>query len=288
MRRIGLILYIICILCSTAHAQPPTVTVEDLERVVNVADIVSDDIAINGTTQGFAIWGRYAFSVHDKGQCVILDLKTNQFINTFILEGNTGHCNNASFGKERWSKDSPFPLLYVTECRGDRACYVNDITLEGSRLVQKIFYDGEEITGPCDWLVDADRHRIYLYCTIGNLRWLKWFALPRLADSDANGEVHLRAEDALGGIPAGNILIPQGSHIYKNLIFLPDGVPSRKTLLHVRNINSANNVTTIDLDPLGLEPEGVATRRGYLYISFHTPRKNRENVIYRIKINQLH
>ena len=270
-----------------AVAQPSADLLGELERVMNVEDIVPAQIEINGTTQGFAIYGRYAFSMHDKGQCVIIDLKRNCFVNTFIIEGNTGHCNNASFGVERYSKKSQFPLFYVTECRGERACYVNDITTEGARLVQKIFYDGEEITGPCDWAVDAARKRIYLYCTIGTLRWLKWFPLPHLADSDAKGEVHLQSTDALGSIPAGEIAIPQGSHIYKDIIFLPDGVPSRGVLrLHASNVVSGKKLINLDLSSMGLEPEGVATHRGYLYISFHTPRQNRANIIYRTKINR--
>ena len=272
---------------AVAVAQPSNDLLGELERVMNVEDILPAQVEINGTTQGFAIYGRYAFSMHDKGQCVIIDLKRNRFVNTFVIEGNTGHCNNASFGVERYSKKSQFPLLYVTECRGERACYVNDITTEGARLVQKIYYDGEEITGPCDWAVDAASKRIYLYCTIGTVRYLKWFALPRLADSDANGEVHLQTCDALGGIPVGDIKIPQGSHIYKDVIFLPDGVPSRGVLrLHASNIVSGKKLLSLDLSDMGLEPEGVATRRGFLYISFHTPRQNRANIIYRAKINR--
>lgn len=286
MRRVILLISLL-LTSAIAVAQQNDGLLGELERVMNVEDILPAQVEINGTTQGFAIYGRYAFSMHDKGQCVIIDLKRNRFVNTFIIEGNTGHCNNASFGVERYSKKSQFPLLYVTECRGERACYVNDITTEGARLVQKIYYDGEEITGPCDWAVDAAHERIYLYCTIGTLRWLKWFSLPRLSDSDANGEVHLHSEDALGSIPAGDIAIPQGSHIYKDVIFLPDGVPSRGVLrLHASNVVSGKKLLSLDLSDMGLEPEGVATRRGYLYISFHTPRQNRANIIYRTKINR--
>lgn len=283
----SIILIFLILTAAVAIAQPKEELVGELERLLNVNDLLPQHIEINGTTQGFAIYGRYAFSMHDKGQCVIIDLKKKSLVNTFILDGNTGHCNNASFGVERYSRKSQFPLFYVTECRGERACYVNDITTEGARLVQKIFYDGEEITGPCDWAVDAARKRIYLYCTIGTFRWLKWFPLPRLSDSDSNQEVHLQAEDALGSIPAGDIAIPQGSHIYKDVIFLPDGVPSRGVLrLHASNVVSGKKLMNLDLSSIGLEPEGVATHRGYLYISFHTPRKNRDNVIYRTKITR--
>ena len=105
--------------------------------------------------------------------------------------------------------------------------------------------------------------------------------------SITKGEVHLQSTDALGSIPAGEIAIPQGSHIYKDVIFLPDGVPSRGVLrLHASNVVSGRKLINLDLSSMGLEPEGVATRRGYLYISFHTPRQNRDNIIYRAKITR--
>ena len=256
----------------------------DMEPFLNVADLLPDNVEVQGATQGFAIHGRYGFSMHDKGQCVIIDMRRREFVSTYVMEGNTGHCNNASFGVERYSSLSEFPLLYVTECRGERACYVNDVTLEGSRLVQTIYYDGEEITGPADWAVDARNGRIYLYCTIGTLRWLKAFPLPALADSDARGEVHLKPSDAIASMPAGEITIPQGSHIYGRYIFLPEGIPPRSTRLHTTDIVTARTLAPIDLSDLGLEPEGVAVKGRWLYLSFHTPRDVRANVIYRLRL----
>lgn len=267
-------------------AQRVAMPLGEAEFVCNVNDLLPEDVEVNGTTQGFAIYGNYGFSMHDKGQCVIIDLKRKRFVNTFVLEGNTGHCNNATFGVERYSKKSQFPLFYVTECRGDRACYVNDITTEGARLVQKIFYDGEEIVGPCDWAVDAERELIYLYCTIGSLRMMKWFPLPRLSDSDEKGEVHLKPSQSLGTIPVGDIMIPQGSHVAEDYIFLPEGVPTRGVALNVINRYSAQRLMHIDLTATGLEPEGVACRRRWLYLSFHTPRQSRHNIIYRYRIQR--
>lgn len=258
----------------------------EAEIFADVADLLPENVQVSGSTQGFAIYGRYGFSMHDKGQCVIIDLKQKRFINTFTIEGNTGHCNNASFGVERYSKQSQFPLLYVTECRGERACYVNDISLEGAQMVQKIFYDGEDITGPADWAVDRRKKLIYLYCTVGKVRTLKWFALPRLSDSDARGEVHLKTEDTIGSVALGDISIPQGSHIHRKRAYLPAGIPPRPTSLHVTDLKSGEEIMLMDLSHMGLEPEGVATRRGWLYLSYHTPRDVRRNIIYRLRVKR--
>lgn len=279
-------LYLILALCCTYTAVAQSLPLGKAKLYANVAELLPDSVEVKGSTQGFAIYGRYGFSVHDKGECVVIDLKRKRFISKFTLEGNTGHCNNASFGVERYSEESPFPLLYVTECRGERACYVNDVTLTGSRMVQKICYDGKDATGPADWAVDRANRLIYFYCTVNNVRTLKWFALPRLADSDARGEVHLTDEDALGSVTAGDITIPQGSLIHRGRAYLPDGIPPRPTRLHVTDIKSGASLTTIDLSHTGLEPEGVAVRRRWLYLSYHTPRNARANVIYRLKIKR--
>lgn len=281
-----LFICLLLLLLRSGSAVAQKAPLAEAERFINVAELLPENVEINGSTQGFAIYGRYAFSVHDKGQCVVIDMKRRKFVSTFTLEGNTGHCNNASFGVERYNKQSAFPLLYVTECRGERACYVNDISLEGSRLVQKIFYDGADIAGPADWAVDRRKRLIYLYCTVDNVRTLKWFTLPRLADSDSRGEVHLKAEDALGSMPAGDISIPQGSHIHRHRAYLPDGIPPRPTRLHVTDLKTGKQLMLIDISHTDLEPEGVATRGRWLYLSYHTPRDSRNNIIDRFRIRR--
>ena len=110
------------------------------EFVCDLGQLTPENVKVKGSTQGLAIWGKYGFVLHDKGQCVIIDIKKNRFVSTFKLEGNTSHCNNASFGVEKGSR---FPLLYISGCKGDHCCYVTDITLDGSRIVQKLFHLGD-------------------------------------------------------------------------------------------------------------------------------------------------
>lgn len=253
--------------------------------LLNVADLLPEDVEIKGSSQGMAIYGRYAFLMHDKGQCVIVDLKRKKFVSTYHMTGNTGHCNNASFGNEKASRESQFPLLYVTECRGRRACYVNDVRLDGSRLVQTIYYDGDDIQGPADWFVDRRKGKIWLYCTIDGRRMLKQFHLPSLSDSDSAGEVHLTKMDVLKEMPAADVKIPQGSLIHRQKVYLPDGVPSRDRRLHIVSIKSGESVT-YDLNHIAVEPEGVASKGRRLYISFHTPRDPRQNIIYRFSVKR--
>lgn len=71
------------------------------EFVCDLGKLTPDNVKVKGATQGFAIWGKYGFVFHDKGQCVVIDMKKNKFVSTFMLEGNKSHCNNASFGVEK-------------------------------------------------------------------------------------------------------------------------------------------------------------------------------------------
>ena len=116
---------------SVAMAQSGQSLSLNIDEICNVEELLPSDIEVRGSSQGMAINGRYAFLMHDKGQCVVVDMKRWAFVATYVMKGNTGHCNNASFGRERYGKKSQFPLLYVSECRGERACYVNDVSFEG-------------------------------------------------------------------------------------------------------------------------------------------------------------
>ena len=281
MRRILLLALIVLGLSHVVEASEPLKT----KLFLNVADIMPDGVTVRGSSQGMAVWGRYAFLLHDQGQCVVVDIKRKRFVSTYMLDQNQTHCNNASFGTEYHSKESQFPLLYISECKGSRACFVTDVTLNGSRLVQKIYYDGSDITGPADWLVDRKKQLIYLYCTVDGRRTLKRFALPRLSDSDSRSEVHLQQSDALADIEAGAVGIPQGSMTYKNLILLPSGIPTRSECeMHLVDVSKACHLGSYSLEHIGLEPEGVAFYGAKRYLSFHTPSSPLRNVIYTFKL----
>ena len=136
------------------------------EFVCDLGQITPKNVKVKGSTQGLAIWGKYGFVFHDKGQCVVINLKKNEFVSSFKLKGNTSHCNNASFGVE---KGTMFPLLYISGCKGDHCCYVTDITLDGGTIVQKLFHTGEGYTGSFDWFIDRKNKIIYTYGSSGEM-----------------------------------------------------------------------------------------------------------------------
>lgn len=216
---------------------------------------------------------------------MVLDIKKGEYVNSFYLEGNNSHCNNAGFGREKFSKESKFPLLYVSECTGSRCCYVTDITLEGSRVVQKIFYDSDEFKIAMDWVVDAQNGFIYVYGGrhFGK-KYLKKLPLPKISDSDQNGEVHFTEKDVLQTIEIDGLAIAQGSKIHNGKAYLPDGCSKEGNKLHVIDLESGKKVGVYYYADQLNEPEGLDFKGKYLYTVFHPVTKPaRHSVIYKTR-----
>lgn len=253
------------------------------ERVADLGDWTPEDVTVRGSTQGFSISGRYGFVFHDKGQCAVYDLKKKACVNTFHMGVEEScHCNNASFGREKFSKQSPFPLLYLSECRGRHAAFVYDITTEGATLVQTILLDSNPFGSSFDWCVDPDEGFLYAYGGTRNGSKFLWkFPLPTLADSDAHGEVHLTEADALDVIEIPGLFIFQGSKIYHGYAFLTQGFPPYRLSLFVVNLRSHETEAIIDLDPLKVEPEGLDVQGKWLYTAHHTSKKARNTILWR-------
>ncbi len=256
------------------------------ELVYDYDTVLPEDIKLKGAPQGLAISGRYAFSLRNRGMCIVFDLKKNRYVNSFMLDGNTSHCNSASFGKEKYSKDSKFPLLYINECTGSRSCYVTDITTEGSRIVQRLFYDSDDFKIAMDWILDAENGFIYVY---GGRhfgpKYLKKLPLPKLSDSDANAQVHFTSDDVLQTIEIDSLMISQGSVIRGGKAYLADGCSPYGNKLHVIDLASGKRVAVVDFQDQENEPEDLAFRGKWLYAVFHNITDTiRHSLMYRMKI----
>lgn len=257
------------IMGTVLYAQGKQFSAQD-ELYLEFDKILPADLETKRPVQGLAICKNYVFSLRDKGMCVILDLKKQKYINSFQLQGNTSHCNNAGFGKEKYSKESQFPLLYISECRGERCCYVTDITLQGSQIVQKIFYDSDEFKIAMDWVVDAQNGYIYVYGGKHyGTKYLKKLPLPKLSDSDENGEVHFTSKDVLQEITIEGIAIAQGSKIHNGKAYLPDGVSPKGNKLHIVDLQSGTKLAEILYSDPANEPEGLDFKGKTLYTIFH-------------------
>ena len=256
------------------------------EFICDFADWTPESEEVTGATQGFAMYGKYAFVLHHGGRLCIFDMKKQKMAANYLLEGNTSHCNNACFGVEKASRRSPFPLLYIASCGGENCCYVTDVTLQGSRIVQKIFYTGTDYAGTIDWCLDAENGFIYTYGgRNGDYKLLKKFRLPKLADSDANGEVHLTDADVLDVTHLDKgINIWQGSIVRGRYAYLPDGYAPHDLLLHVVDLDTKRIILSKNLNDLKDEPEGICLTDDYAWVVFHTSREPRHSKLWRFSL----
>ena len=244
------------------------------EFVCDFADWTPEDVEIKGSTQGLAMYGNYTVVLHDKGMCCIYDMKKKALVAAYMMEGNTSHCNNAFFGKEKYSRKSRFPLLYISECRGGHACLVTDITLEGSKIVQKIYYEGTDYPGSIDWCADVKNGFIYTFGgRNGDFKLLKKFRMPKLS-SDVLDVTRIDT----------GINIWQGSFVMGDYAFLPDGYPPHDRLLHIVNLKTKRIERTANLNDLNDEPEGIDIHGKWAYVIFHTPKQPRHSKLWRFSL----
>ena len=264
----------------------PGIAPSKSELVFDFDSVLPEDIKLKGAPQAFAVSGRYGFSLRNRGMCIVFDLKKNRYVNSFMLEGNASHCNSASFGREKFSKDSQFPLLYVNECMGRKCCDVTDITTKGSRIVQKIFYDSDEFKIAMDWVLDAENGFIYVYGgSHFGPKYLKKLPLPKLSDSDANGEVHFTQDDVLQTIVIDGLMISQGSMIRGGKAYLADGCSPYGNKLHIIDLATGQREAVVDFQDQENEPEDLAFKGKWIYVVFHNITETiRHSLMYRMKI----
>ena len=254
------------------------------EPVCRLGDITPENVKVKGATQGFAIWKNTGFVFHDGGQCVVIDLKKRSYISTFMLPGNKSHCNNASFGKERYGKKTKFPLLYISECKGEHRCYVTDISETGAQTVQTIRYSGQDYTGSYDWFVDRKNGFIYTYGTCGKDKKIMKFRLPRLKDSDSNNEVILTKADALDAFTVKGIKIYQGSQIRGRYAYLGDGYAPYDRFFHVLDMKEKRLVASVNVNRLEHEPEGIDVKGKWMYMVMNVSKQPKNGGLYRFRI----
>lgn len=223
---------------------------------------VSDLQGVQGQSyQGMAIYDDYIVSLQNTGWATIYRMREGgmQLLSQFPLASHVpeNHANVAFFGREKFDKSDPFPLLYVSQCSKQRhkgmkdVCFVERISLDGtSQLVQTIVMDDPDgLFGyALQWMIDAKRGHLVGYGnTIENMgkgnRWRTIiFPMPRLSDGPV---VHLHPRDAIDNYCIQDIdsrfpsnHIGQGACIKGDRMYIPVGVGTAKqpSILYVWNL----------------------------------------------------
>ena len=200
--------------------------------------------------QGMDVYKDYVISCRNQGEINIFsfDGKTLEPVSVFLMESThvNNHSNVAAFGPGFYDRKDPFPLLYVSQCAKKPAanglkdvCFVERImpNMKSSRLVQTIYYDdvNKDFGYGLQWVVDRKERMLYGYGNTtkdkdveGNRHRVIKFRLPSLDDSDENGLVVLKPEDALENYLIEDYgfrfaTIGQGLCIWKGVLYMPTG-----------------------------------------------------------------
>ena len=203
------------------------------------------------SAQGMAIWQDKAYLFSHGGRCRIFNLKTEVVENEFMLGSadTANHVNCACFGNIV-TKDNNIPLLYISECKNKRRCFVESVN-DSSILLQTIYAKDEkgEIESALNWIVDRENSFLYSISrsskdfktsqTIHN--YITKYRLPRLEEGE---EIILGVEDRLEryDIPFVNIL--QGAKIYDGKLYVVTGLSQQR---YEFSKNAERAIIVIDL-----------------------------------------
>ncbi len=180
------------------------------------------------SAQGMAICDDYAFLLNDSGLCRIYDLKKKEVLCDFPLKSANprNHANSASFGIEYLDSNSQYPAFYISECRIPSRCFVEDVTLGCSRLIQTLRFEKNGKSALVHtWIVDAISRKLYGLTSQkkqngGTCILIRRFRLPSLSEGDiVFTEKDIEEEF---DISISNLL--QGGAIRDNILYLPMGL----------------------------------------------------------------
>lgn len=247
------------------------------------------DIKTKEAYQGMAIYGDMMFSLHNSGICTVIDLKSRKLLSEFNMASynKANHCNVASFGREFYSPEDEFPLLYVSQASKEKlnglkdVCVVERVTRNSSELVQTINYQDEKGTFgyALQWVVDVKNGYLYGFgntiknAVDGNRHRVTKFKLPKLSDNDSNKMVTLTENDVIETYTLedyynGNekLLIGQGLTIANGKLIMPTGLGNAAypASIWIVDLDSRRVSNVIDLSYIKKEPEDCDVYQGSL------------------------
>lgn len=234
----------------------------------------------HGSRQGAAIFDKYLFQCHNGNRTIaIYDMESQQLIEEVLThaESPTYHCNNAGFGKNRFSKSDFFPLLYISmenikehkvlvfriekEPHFKISC-VQTITFPAPAEIG-VYYPNMVLNNDKGELIQMGyKQNSYKSYTADNRIEIVRYKLPELAE----GNVTLKADDMLDRFDIPCVTATQGAFCKKGRIYQVYGAPGGDWGIHFQCINLKKKEVEIldDLEARGFptEPEGFSLYKG--------------------------
>ena len=93
------------------------------------------------SSQGLAIYGKYAIITYDTGFIQVLDYERLEIVGSYampdVAHHRWNHAGMANFGALFYKDNDMFPLLYVSSYQENK-CYVLRVDLHGAEIIQEI------------------------------------------------------------------------------------------------------------------------------------------------------
>ena len=245
--------------------------------------------------QSAAVYGDYAFFVREGRSAIrLFDMVRKTKLYTLALKGESQviyHCNQSSFGVDKYAPEDYFPLLYISQRpRSEQGCFTEVFRIIPlfnadstamlafrAELVQEIFFppmSKENSMGNVNCAIDAKTGWMYTYsrnnyAVDGNYRQCKIsrFAIPDihqrqvlLEDSDIESSFMI-------DVSAVNM---QGGCIVDGRLYIGQGYPAAQYVyLNVVDLREERLVKRYDLLANGVdwEPEGCFFYDGSVMLS---------------------
>lgn len=154
MKSVKCFIILILVGCSQLGTDPSM-----LEREGVIIERIPGIGSYNGcSSQGLAIFDRYAFLTYDTGYIQVLDLNNMRIVSSYAMPERAhsamNHAGLASFSSEFYYPTDEFPLLYVSSYKENK-CFVLRVDLSKSSLIQEI-----EMENSWHYLVDTSNNSL--------------------------------------------------------------------------------------------------------------------------------
>lgn len=219
------------------------------------------------SVQGASCYGKYLFQFENKNANIyVYNLETKEFVAKISLEKNgNNHCNNASFSNIFYDSADKFPLLYVS---GGSSSNYNKVQvyriqeIDGNYSAHQI----QEITTPTPTIenqltwgcvaIDNDNQLMYFYGGTPVLMQYAKFKIPDIRQET----VSLGNNDILEQFSMPSYIHPQGATIFKEIMYIVDGVPNWGDNTHLKIVDlkrKEQKIYNLFEANFNYEPEGL-------------------------------
>lgn len=223
--------------------------------------------------QGGGIYGDYFIQGGNGGYVRVYDLVTKEIVVDSMPLGSVdsnNHVNNIVFGKTI-PDGGTFPYMYVSECKNQRRCFVENFSLTGSTLVQTLGYDDSNMKDS-NWVVDNEGGYMYLignYINSDTVRVIKLpFVEPTLGNHTYTPSDIIDYFDLDGSV--GKAYIFQGNVIKDGKLYSCFGGSGNDPhKVWINDLDSHKLLNVIELDQItGGECESINLYNGTMMIGY--------------------